>query len=164
MCLVGAGDESRAFGSAPRWTIINCPFCRQIFLLLLPFGQNARSRSRLHPRLSSVVALFPKRKTPRRAFFFLEQVKGGVVCTLPRVSKPIFLPIFRGFRGVFGYFSMLCPTAYSTAISYSLPLFCPSNLDFQLAKFERLSVVFVRVGDIVSHFYHGSRYGFKPVK
>ena len=95
---------------------------------------------------------------------WLEQVKGGVVCTLPRVSKPIFLPIFRGFRGVFGYFSMLCPTAYSTSISYSLPLFCLSNLDFQVAKFERLSVVFVRVGDIVSHFYHGSRYGFKPIK
>ena len=133
----------------------------------MPRPRGDRAQSNPHFARETRVAtngLLQKEKRPVGTFVFLEQVKGGVVCTLPRVLKPIFLPIFRGFQGVFGYFSMLCLTAYSTAISYSLPLFCPSNLDFQLAKFERLSVVFVGVGDIVSHFYHGSRYGFKPVK
>ena len=46
--------------------------------------------------------IFQKQKrTAMGAFSFLEQVKGGIVCTLPRVSKPIILPIFWGFLGVF---------------------------------------------------------------
>ena len=31
VCLVGAGDESRAFGGAPRQTIINRLVCRHIY-------------------------------------------------------------------------------------------------------------------------------------
>ena len=31
VCLVGAGDESLAFGGAPRSTIINCRLCRWAF-------------------------------------------------------------------------------------------------------------------------------------
>ena len=31
VCLVGAGDESRAFGGAPRSDVINVVLCRQAF-------------------------------------------------------------------------------------------------------------------------------------
>ena len=92
VCLVGAGDESRAFGGAPRWTIINCPFCRQVVCYITRIGQNARSRSRLHPRLSPRFGLFPKIKVgrTRRPTFILEQVNRSKPCTLPTLSKPIF--------------------------------------------------------------------------
>jgi len=51
-------------------------------------------------RLSCIIH-FQKDKRPVGTFVFLEQVKGGIVCTLPRASKPIILPVFRGFWGVF---------------------------------------------------------------
>ena len=65
----GVPDWSLAFGGAPRWTIINCPFCRELICFSCHIGQNAHSRSRLHPRLQSQVVIYPK-TAPRKGRFF----------------------------------------------------------------------------------------------
>ena len=70
-----AGDESRAFGGAPRSAIINCRLCLHRRPYSKSVRQSARSHSRLHPRLSSVNALSSKKKrTHEGCVFFLEQV------------------------------------------------------------------------------------------
>ncbi len=75
VCLVGAGDESRAFGGAPRSAIINCRLCRRDFhypsfarqsVLLSQNGSTLDSR---HNAL-----ILPKTKAPSKGALFLEQV------------------------------------------------------------------------------------------
>ena len=48
--LFGAEKRICAFSGAPRWTIINCPFCLTSKVLSYMAGQNAHSRSRLFSR------------------------------------------------------------------------------------------------------------------
>ena len=74
VCLVGAGDESLAFGGAPRPDIINVGLCLTSFSFSLP-RKAKRSLSFAAPPSTLVsFRLFPKRKTPLRGtFVFLEQ-------------------------------------------------------------------------------------------
>ena len=67
------GAKSRAFGGAPRSAIINCRLCLTSQRNPKPVRQSARSHSRLHPRLSSVITLSSKKKrhTALSVSFFL---------------------------------------------------------------------------------------------
>ena len=104
VCLVGAGDESLAFGGAPRWTIINCPFCRQFCRYRYLIEQNAHSRSRLHPRLPSIIDLFPKRKTPRWDVFLFG---AGERARNRHTATGIKTHIFARFLAIFWHFCVV---------------------------------------------------------
>ena len=60
-------SESRAFGGAPRQTIINRLVCRQAYSFPYLIRQTNRSRDFLHPRLSSIFDTHSKkRNAPKR--------------------------------------------------------------------------------------------------
>ena len=70
--LFGAEKRICAFSGAPRWTIINCPFCLMRKRSSLFARQNACSRSRLPPlKSSSKLGIQTKKRTPRRCSFFV---------------------------------------------------------------------------------------------
>ena len=62
VCLVGAGDESRAFGGAPRSDVINVVLCRPLFRSPTPQGKAFCSHKTAPPSTLVESALSTKTK------------------------------------------------------------------------------------------------------
>ena len=76
----GAEDEIRAFGGAPRLTIINRQVCGNLFCNRTIRSQTARSRSRLHPRISLIFCLPQKKRDEKSSRFFWRRRRDSNSC------------------------------------------------------------------------------------
>ena len=121
-----AGDESTCFscGKSPPSQLQ----IARLILLKTIINRFLYAKFPLGVRLSIIIYAKIKVGCLLHPTFILEQVKGGIVCTLATPSKPIFLREFRGFFTVFSSFFILYPNTYSPLISYSLPLCRDKNL------------------------------------